>query len=88
MSELVIRLDDQLASRLSEVVSEHYNGDQNSAVADALLFFFLQPIRKDRRRLARLIYEMREQVQAAGGVAEKDIARLIKEYRRGQRAPS
>ena len=88
MSELVVRIDDQLASRLSEVVSEDYNGDQNAAVADALLFFFLQPIHRDRRRLARLIYQMREHVRAAGGVAEKDITRLIKEYRQRKRSQS
>ena len=88
MSEFVVRLDEQLASRLSTVVSQYYNGDQNAAIADALLLFFLQPIRQDRRRLARLIYEMREQVQAAGGVSEKEIDRLVHEYRRETRAHS
>jgi len=68
-------------SRLSKVAHEHYDDDQSAAISDALLLLFLQPIRKDRRRLARLIYEIREQVQAAGGVTEKELDRLIKEYR-------
>ncbi len=49
MAELVLRIDEQLASRLSLVAREHYDGDQNAAISDALLLLFLQPIRKDRR---------------------------------------
>lgn len=81
MAELVLKLDDQLASRLSLLAQEHYDGDQNAVISDALRLLFLQPIRKDRRRLARLIDEIRAEVRAAGGVAEKEIDRLIKEYR-------
>lgn len=86
MSELVIRLDEQLALQLSEIASHDYNGDQSAAISDALLLFFLQPLRKDRRRVAKLIFEMREQVQKAGGVSDKEITRLIKEYRQQKRA--
>jgi hypothetical protein len=86
MAELALKIEDYLFSRLSKVANEQYDGDQNAVIADALLLLFLQPIRKDRRRLARLVYELREQVQAAGGVAEKDIDRLIREYRERKRA--
>jgi hypothetical protein len=86
MAELALKIEDYLVSRLSKVAKEQYDGDQNAAIADALLLLFLQPIRKDRRRLARLVYELREQVQAAGGVTEKDIDRLIREYRERKRA--
>lgn len=86
MSELVIRLDEQLASQLSQIASHDYNGDQSAAISDALLLFFLQPLRKDRRRVARLIYEMREQVQKAGGISDKQVTRLIKEYRQQKQA--
>ncbi|MCI0691789.1 hypothetical protein L0337_07235 [candidate division KSB1 bacterium] len=81
MSELVLQRDDQLATRLSIVAREHYNGDPNAVVSDALRLLFLQPIRKDRRKIARLIDEIRAEVQAAGGVTEKEIDHLIKEYR-------
>ena len=86
MSELVLRLDDQLATRLSVVAQEHYGGDPNAVVSDALRLLFLQPIRKDRRKIAHLIDEMRSQVQAAGGVTEKKIDHLIREYRQQKRA--
>jgi len=86
MAELVLKVDDNLASRLSKVAREHYNGDQSAAVSDALLLFFLQPIRKDRRQLAHLIDEIRAQVHAAGGVTEKDIDRAIREFRQRERA--
>lgn len=86
MSELVIRLDEQLAAQLSELASHNYNGDQNAAISDALLLFFLQPLRKDRRRIARRIYEMREHAQKSGGVSESKIANLVKEYRQQKRA--
>ena len=85
MSELVLRLDDQLATRLSIIAQEQYDGDPNAVISDALRLLFLQPIRKDRRKIARLIDEMRAQVQAAGGVTEKKIDQLIKEYRQQKR---
>lgn len=86
MSELVLKLDDQLASRLSIIAQEHYDGDQNAVVTDALRLLFLQPIRKDRRKIAHLIDEVRAEVQAAGGVTENEIDQLIKEYRQQKRA--
>lgn len=86
MAELVLKLEDHLVSHLSKMAQEYYDGDQNAVINDALLLLFLQPIRKDRRRLARLIHEIRDQVQASGGVTEKDIDRLIEEYRRSKRA--
>ncbi len=86
MAEMALKIEDHLAARLSKVAQEYYDGDQNAVVSDALLLLFLQPIRKDRRRLARLIDEVRGQVQAAGGVTEKDIDRLIAEYRQSKRA--
>lgn len=85
MTEMALKIEDHLAARLSKVAHEHYDGDQNAVVSDALLLLFLQPIRKDRRRLARLIDEIRDQVQAAGGVTEKDIDRLIAEYRQNKK---
>lgn len=85
MPEFVLKLDDQLATRLSIVAQEHYNGDPNAVVSDALRLLFLQPIRKGRRKIARLIDEIRTEVQAAGGVTEKEIDHLIKEHRQQKR---
>jgi hypothetical protein len=86
MAEMALKIEDHLAVRLSKVAREYYDGDQSAAIADALVLLFLQPIRKDRRRLARLIDEIRDQVHAAGGVTEKEIDRLIAEYRQSKRA--
>jgi hypothetical protein len=85
MAELVLKIDDGIASRLSKLAHENYDGDQNAAVSDALLLLFFQPIRKERRQLARLIDEICGQVKAAGGVTEKDIDRLIAEYRQDKK---
>jgi hypothetical protein len=71
-------------SRLSKIARKDYDRNKNAATNNALLSPQLIP--KDRRRFARLICEIREQVQAAGGVAEKDIDRLIREYRERKRA--
>ena len=49
-------------------------------------FSFVQPIRKDRRKIACLIDEIRTEVQATGGVTEKEIDHLIKKYRQQKRA--
>ena len=84
MAELILKIEDSVASRLSKVAHEHYDGDQNAAVSEALLLLFFQPIRKERQRLARLIDEIRGQVKAAGGVTEKDVDRLIAEYRQNK----
>ena len=86
MSEFVVRIDDQLASHLSRIAHERYNGDQDAAITDALMLLFLQPIQPERRRLAQLIYEVRKQVQPAGGVTEKDVTRLVREYRKDKKA--
>jgi hypothetical protein len=88
MSKFVVRIDDQLALRLKRIALEQYDGDENAVISDALLLLFLQPIKPVRRRLAKLIYEVREQVQAAGGVAEKDIDHLIREYRQSKKTTS
>lgn len=81
MTKLVLKLDDGLASQLNSLAEKPYKGDENAVVSDALLLLFLQPIRKDRRQLARLIYDIRAQMQAAGGVTDKEIERLRNEYR-------
>ena len=81
MSEFVVRIDDRLASYLSRIAMERYDGDQNAAISEALLLFFLQPIQKNRRRIAQLIFELREQSRSAGGVTDDEIKQLIHEYR-------
>lgn len=88
MAELTLKLDDQLAARLHSLAREHYNGDQDAVITDALRLLFLQPIRKDRRRLAQLIDEIRAEVQAAGGVTEQEIDHLVRQYRQQKRATS
>jgi len=82
MTQLVLKVEDQIAFRLSKLAREEYHGDQSAAVSDALLLLFMQPIPKDRRDLAKLIYEIRTQVQSAGGVIEYQIGQFIKQYRR------
>lgn len=86
MAELVLKLNDNIASRLSQVAREQYDGDQNAAVSDALLLLFFEPIPQERRGFARLIDEIRNQVQVAGGITEREIDRLIREYRQRKRA--
>jgi hypothetical protein len=86
MTELIFKVDDNLASRFSSVAKERYNGDKNAALSDAFLLLFLQPIRSDRRRLAGLIDEIRAQVRVAGGITEEEIENQIAEFRRKKRA--
>lgn len=85
MTQLVLKVEDHIAFRLSKLTQEEYNGDQSAAVSDALLLLFMQPIPKDRRDLAKLIYEIRTQVQSAGGVIENDIDDLVERYRKKKR---
>jgi hypothetical protein len=66
---------------LSAKGKKHYDRNPNTVVTNALRLLFLQPIRQDRRKIALLIDEIRAEVKAAGGVAEKNIDHLIKEYR-------
>ncbi len=83
MSEIVIQLDDQLASRLSRVASEEFNGDKSAVISEALLLLFLQPIAPKRRKLAQSIYELREQARNSGGVSDQEISQLVHRYRDG-----
>lgn len=86
MTELVLQIDEHIAHHLSKIAKEEYDGDQNAVVVDALLLLFLQSIPKERRELAKLIYEIRNQVQSAGGVTENEIDDLIKNYRQKKRS--
>ncbi len=81
MTKLVLKLDDNLALHLSCLAQEQYDGDENAVISDALLLLFLQPLHKERRQLARLIYDMRDQVQSTGGISENDIDQLRNKYR-------
>jgi hypothetical protein len=55
MTELVFKVDDNLASRFSDFAKEKYDGDQNAALSEALLLLFLQPVgmraRTQKRKL-------------------------------------
>ncbi len=86
VAELTLKLDDQLATRLSSVAREHYEGDPNVVVSDALCLLFLQPIRKERRRVAKVIDEIRTHAQAAGGITEKEIDQAVAAYRQRNKA--
>lgn len=81
MTKKVLQLDDQIASHLNYVAKKQYGGDENAVISDALLLMFLQPIHKNRRQLARLIYDLRDQVQSVGGVSENVIDQLRNSYR-------
>lgn len=65
MTELIFKVDDNLASRFSKVAEEKYNGDQNAALSDALPLLFLQPTDKKAGNQKRKLVTAKGKIKIA-----------------------
>jgi len=79
--EITLQLSPPLSESIREIANKQFKGNL-TAVLNAALEFYLDKQTRKRRHLKKLIQEIQQEVQARGGIDEKDLDRRIREYRR------
>jgi hypothetical protein len=85
--EITFELSPSLSKSLKEVANKQFKGNLTAVVNTALDLYLNKDARK-RRELKKLVEQIRQEVEARGGLDEKDLDRRIREYRRAKYAKS
>ena len=85
MTELNIKVDDKLAKRFKELSSKKFHGDDSLAFEHALNTL-LSDEDLNMIRLEQIVEKIQDEIEAAGGVTEKEIDAYIAAYRREKSA--
>ena len=85
--EITLQLSPPLSESLKEVAEKRFKGNI-TAVLMAALDAYLNKDPRKQRELKKLIDQIRQEVEARGGLDEKDLDRRIREYRRAKYAKS
>lgn len=88
MTELRIATDDQSLEKFRKLSEELFQGDEIVAFREAVLALDSLRIRRDATRLEAIINEIRADIEAQGGLTEKQIDQLVRESRERRRAKS
>jgi hypothetical protein len=79
--EITFELSPPLSESIKEVANKQFKGNLTAVVNTALEFYLNKNVRS-RLKLKKLVREIQQEVQARGGIDEKDLDRRIREYRR------
>lgn len=79
--EVTLQLSPPLSESLRELANKQFKGNLEAVINVALEFYLDKNARK-RQQLKKLVREIQQEVQARGGIDEKDLDRRIREYRR------
>ncbi len=85
--EITFELSPSLSESIKEVADKQFKGNLTAVLNRALEFYLDKDVRK-RQELKKLVREIQQEVQARGGIDEKDLDRRIREYRRAKYAKS
>jgi len=83
--EITLQLSPPLSESIKEVAEKRFKGNL-TAVLNAALEFYLDKDAQKRRQMKKLLQQIRQEVEARGGIDEKDLDRRIREYRRAKYA--
>ncbi|MGH7599798.1 MAG: hypothetical protein ACREOI_25875 [bacterium] len=83
--EVTLQLSPPLSESVREIANKRFKGNL-TAVLNAALEFYLDKDDRKRQELKKLVREIQQEVQARGGIDEKDLDRRIREYRRAKYA--
>ena len=83
--EITFELSPPLSKSIKEIANKQFKGNL-TAVLNAALEFYLDKDARKRQELKKLVREIQQEVQARGGIDEKDLDRRIREYRRAKYA--
>jgi hypothetical protein len=81
MVEVTLQLSPPLSKSIKEIANKQFEGSL-TAVLKAALEFYLDSHARKRKQLKKVVQQIRQQVEARGGLDEKDLERRISEYRR------
>jgi len=87
MVEVTVQLPPRLSKPARELANKQFEGSV-PAVLNAALEFYLDTHARKREQLKKVVRQIRQEVEAQGGLDERDLNRRIREYRHAKYAPS
>lgn len=84
MTELVLKVDNNLAERFKRISLQKFQGDDTRTFEQALKSL-LSEGELDMIRLEQIVEQIQDEIKNAGGVTAKDIDAYIAAYRRNKR---
>lgn len=87
MTELVLKVEDRLAAQFKQLSLQKFQGDEVLAFEFALKLL-LSEKERDLLRLEKIIEQIQDDIEAAGGLTDEEIDAYIMAYRRQKRTGS
>ncbi len=81
MLEVTVQLTSPMSDSIREIANKQFEGSL-SAVLNAALELYLNTQARKREQLKEVVQQIRQEVEAQGGIDEQDLEHRIKEYRR------
>ena len=81
MSEITVQLSPPMSDSLREIADKQFDGSLTE-VLNAALEFYLENHERKREQLKNVVRDIRQEVEARGGLDEKDLDRRVRDYRR------
>jgi len=85
MTELVLKVADDIAARFKKVSLQKFHGDETLAFEFALKNL-LSIEEQEMLRLEQIVDQIQEEIETAGGMTDKEIDAFIAAYRLNKRS--
>jgi len=82
--EITLQLSPPLSESIREIANKQFKGNLTAVLNAALEFYLNNKDARKRQELKKLVKQIRQEVEARGGLDEKDLDRRIREYRRAK----
>lgn len=80
MVEVTVQLSSPMSKSIREIANKQFEGSL-PAVLNAALELYLDTQARKRELLKKVVQQIRQEVEAYGGIDEEDLERRIREYR-------
>lgn len=81
MTEVILKVNEEVAKRFREISRKRFHGDEALAFEQAVELLFANE-GQNLPGLEEIVSQIQDEIEAAGGVNNKDIDAYIKAYRR------
>ena len=81
MVEVTVQLASPMSDSVREIANKQFEGSL-PAVLNAALELYLNIQTRKRGQLKKVVQQIRQEVEALGGIDEEDLDQRIQEYRR------